>query len=56
MAINVGAVVASTTAAFQHREHQRKDLLERLHSEASADVLIKRGLSVKQDAGKMSLF
>ena len=56
MAINVGAVVASTAAAFQHREHQRKDLLERLHSEASADVLIKRGLSVKQDAGKMSLF
>ena len=56
MAINVGAVAASTAAAFQHREHQRKDLLERLHSEESADVLIKRGLSVKQDAGKMSLF
>ena len=56
MAINVGAVAASTAAAFQHREHQRKDLLERLHSQESADVLIKRGLSVKQDAGKMSLF
>ena len=56
MAIGVGAVEASTAAAFQHREHRRKDLLERLHSQESADVLIKRGLSVKQDAGKMSLF
>jgi tRNA uridine 5-carboxymethylaminomethyl modification enzyme len=56
MAIDVGAVAATTAAAFQHREHQRKDLLDRLHSQESADVLIKRGLSVKQDAGKMSLF
>jgi tRNA uridine 5-carboxymethylaminomethyl modification enzyme len=56
MAIDVGAVAASTAAAFQHREHQRKDLLGRLHSQESADVLIKRGFSVKQDAGKMSLF
>lgn len=56
MAIAIGAVADKTAAAFHDRAAKRQDLVNHLHCQTSADALIKRGLSVKQDAGKMSLF
>ncbi len=56
MAIAIGAVADKTAAAFHDRAAKRRDLVNHLHCQTSADALIKRGLSVKQDAGKMSLF
>ena len=56
MAIDVGAVVNERAAAFNARMTRRGELLAKLDTQVSADVLIKRGLPVKQDAGKMSLF
>lgn len=56
MAIAIGAVADKTAAAFQDRAGKRQELCDCLDRQASADALIKRGLAVKQDAGKMSLF
>ena len=56
MAMDVGAVVNERAAAFNARMTRRGELLAKLDTQVSADVLIKRGLPVKQDAGKMSLF
>jgi len=56
MAMEVGAVVNERAAAFNARMTRRGELLAKLDTQVSADVLIKRGLPVKQDAGKMSLF
>lgn len=56
MAISVGAVAGERAAAFQERLLQQTALQSRLQEIVSADVLIKQGIAVKQDAGKMSLF
>ena len=56
MAISVGAVAGERAAAFQERLLQQSALQSRLQETVSADVLIKHGILVKQDAGKMSLF
>ena len=56
MAISVGAVAGERAAAFQERLLQQTALQSRLQETVSADVLIKHGILVKQDAGKMSLF
>ena len=56
MAISVGAVQAERAAAFSERQARGVNLMERLSKEVTADTLIKKGLSVKQDAGKMSMF
>ena len=56
LAISAGAVAGERVAAFQERLLQQSALQSRLQETASADVLIKQGISVKQDAGKMSLF
>ncbi|WP_333568128.1 tRNA uridine-5-carboxymethylaminomethyl(34) synthesis enzyme MnmG [Sphingorhabdus sp.] len=56
LAISAGAVAGERAAAFQERLLQQSALQSRLQETASADVLIKQGISVKQDAGKMSLF
>ena len=56
MAMDVGAVGNERAAAFDARMTRRGELLAKLDTQVSADVLIKRGLPVKQDAGKMSLF
>lgn len=56
MAIASGAVGSERAAAFDARMVQRSDLMARLDTLVSADILIKRGLPVKQDAGRMSLF
>lgn len=56
LAISVGAVGDDRARHFQDRLMQQSELQHRLQKAVSADVLIKQGISVKQDAGKMSLF
>lgn len=56
LAISVGAVGDERARHFQDRLRQQSELQNRLQKSVSADVLIKQGISVKQDAGKMSLF
>jgi tRNA uridine 5-carboxymethylaminomethyl modification enzyme len=56
LAISVGAVGSERAGAFQDRLLQQSALQSRLQETVSADVLIKQGIQVKQDAGKMSLF
>ena len=56
LAMSVGAVGSERAGAFQERLSQQSALQNRLQQTVSADVLIKQGIDVKQDAGKMSLF
>jgi len=56
LAISVGAVGSERVGAFQDRLLRQSALQSRLQETVSADVLIKQGIQVKQDAGKMSLF
>jgi tRNA uridine 5-carboxymethylaminomethyl modification enzyme len=56
LAILVGAVGKERAAAFEERLVQQSELQNRLQKMVSADVLIKQGIQVKQDAGKMTLF
>lgn len=56
LAISVGAVGTARASAFADTATQRSALLDRLDCQVSADSLIKSGMLVKQDAGKMSLF
>ncbi|MBJ7253181.1 MAG: tRNA uridine-5-carboxymethylaminomethyl(34) synthesis enzyme MnmG [Sphingomonadaceae bacterium] len=56
LAMSVGAVGSERAGAFQDRLLQQSALQSRLQQTVSADVLIKQGIDVKQDAGKMSLF
>lgn len=56
LAISAGAVESGRASAFVDRATQRDALLDRLDCQVSADSLIKLGMLVKQDAGKMSLF
>ncbi len=56
MAVEVGATSAERRYAFERRKAE-KDALEReLSIPVSADRLIKSGLEVKRDAGKMPLY
>jgi len=56
LAVSVGAVGDERARHFQDRLVQQSALQNKLQKMVSADVLIKQGISVKQDAGKMSLF
>ena len=56
IAMSVGAIGSERMAAFNERLSQQTELQTRLQKTATADVLIKQGIPVKQDAGKMSLF
>jgi tRNA uridine 5-carboxymethylaminomethyl modification enzyme len=56
LAISVGAVGSERAGAFKLRLLRQSALQSRLQETVSADVLIKQGIQVKQDAGKMSLF
>ena len=56
MAIGIGAVGASRCIAFDQRQNQKAMLEAELQALASADRLIKFGLNVKRDAGKMPLY
>lgn len=56
LAISVGAVGNERADAFAERLLRQGELQSRLQETVSADTLIKQGIQVKQDAGKMSLF
>ena len=56
MAIEIGAVGASRRKAFGDRQNEKATLEAELQTPASADRLIKFGLNVKRDAGKMPLY
>lgn len=54
MAIEAGAVGEDRMDAFNHRAQMKATALEMMSSPLSADVLMKQGVPVKPDAGKMS--
>lgn len=54
MAIEAGAVGKGRMDAFNHRAQMKAAALEKMSSPISADVLMKQGVPVKPDAGKMS--
>jgi tRNA uridine 5-carboxymethylaminomethyl modification enzyme len=54
MAIEVGAVGRDRMDAFNHRAQMKATALDMMSSYISADVLMKQGVPVKPDAGKMS--
>lgn len=55
IALDVGAVGPERTKAFNRRANQKDKILQRLNQPVTADVLIKMGLPVKQDAGRMTM-
>lgn len=55
LGIAVGAVGAIRESAFWQRAKEKSALEEQLSQPASADDLIKRGVDVKRDAGRMPL-
>jgi tRNA uridine 5-carboxymethylaminomethyl modification enzyme len=56
MAIDAGAVGPERREAFLSRSNQKAQLHEQVSQQVSADTLLKAGLSVKRDAGRMSIF
>lgn len=54
MAIEAGAVGKDRMDAFNHRAQMKATALEMMSSPISADMLMKQGVPVKPDAGKMS--
>jgi tRNA uridine 5-carboxymethylaminomethyl modification enzyme len=56
LAISAGAASDSRAAAFLAREERKAALRAVLDEPRSADELIKAGLNVKRDAGKMAIF
>ncbi|GAA3741493.1 tRNA uridine 5-carboxymethylaminomethyl modification enzyme [Sphingorhabdus rigui] len=54
MAIEAGAVGKGRMDAFNHRAQMKAAALDMMSSPISADVLMKQGVPVKPDAGKMS--
>ncbi len=54
MAIEAGAVGTDRMDAFNHRAQMKATALDMMSSPISADVLMKQGVPVKPDAGKMS--
>lgn len=55
LALEVGAVGKERRTEFQNRQGAKSSLESCLSDVVSADVLIKRGVDVKRDAGRMSL-
>jgi len=56
MAMAIGAVGPSRSKAFNSRMANKNLLQEQLSKPVSADQLLKNGLDVKRDAGKLRLF
>jgi tRNA uridine 5-carboxymethylaminomethyl modification enzyme len=56
MAIEAGAVGRERREAHLSRSLQKAQLHEQVSQQVSADTLLKAGLSVKRDAGRMSIF
>lgn len=54
LAIQAGAVGQDRMDAFEHRERLKDKALDMMSAQVSADALMKRGVAVKPDAGKMS--
>ena len=54
LAIGVGAVGQDRVRAFEDRERMKANALDMMSSQISADILMKQGVAVKPDAGKMS--
>lgn len=54
-AIDIGAVGVDRRAIFEKRSAEKSELEGHLATSASADDLIRRGVDVKRDAGRMSL-
>jgi tRNA uridine 5-carboxymethylaminomethyl modification enzyme len=54
IAIQTGAVGTERFCAFQNRADKKDRILGHLSQHATADALIKLGIEVKQDAGKMT--
>ncbi len=54
-AIDIGAVGVERRAIFERRSAEKSELEGYLATTASADDLIRRGVDVKRDAGRMSL-
>ena len=54
MAIEAGAVGMDRMAAFNHREQMKAAALDMMSAHITADALMKQGVPVKPDAGKMS--
>lgn len=55
IAMAVGAVRPERASVFSERTSKKKALLAALGQSVSADTLIKQGVPVKQDAGRMTL-
>jgi tRNA uridine 5-carboxymethylaminomethyl modification enzyme len=56
LALELGAVGEERKTAFANREAQKAKLQTVLKEELSADQLIKAGIAVKRDTGRMSMF
>jgi tRNA uridine 5-carboxymethylaminomethyl modification enzyme len=56
LAIAIGAVGAERADAFSEREAQKDRLRSTLNTSLTADELIKAGVTVKRDSGRMSLY
>lgn len=56
LGIAAGVVGEERLEAFKKREHRKAELREALGEDATADQLVQAGISVKRDAGRMSLF
>ena len=54
LAIEAGAVGNDRMDSFNHREQMKATALDMMSSHISADALMKQGVPVKPDAGKMS--
>jgi tRNA uridine 5-carboxymethylaminomethyl modification enzyme len=55
LGMTVGAIGGDRLAAFQQRNADKSEIEAQLAETASADDLIKRGVDVKRDAGRMPL-
>ena len=54
LAIEAGAVGQDRMRAFEDRERMKANALDMMAAQISADILMKQGVAVKPDAGKMS--
>lgn len=54
LAIEAGAVGQDRVRAFEDRERMKANALDMMSAQVSADILMKQGVAVKPDAGKMS--
>jgi tRNA uridine 5-carboxymethylaminomethyl modification enzyme len=54
LAIEAGAVGQDRMRAFEDRDRMKANALDMMTAQVSADILMKQGVAVKPDAGKMS--